>query len=77
MILLNQGESDPGGVGVLKASQGTTSKSLKTRLCILNLVTYLLILITSLAELFPAPFRKPEKFHNGMRQFHFGLALVH
>lgn len=65
----------PWGVGELEASQAIASKSFKTRLSILNLVTYSLILITNLTEFFPTPFRKPEKFHNGMRQFHFGIAF--
>jgi len=77
MIFPNQEESDRGGARALEASQDITSKSLKARLCILNLVMYLLILIVTFTELFPAPFRKSEKFHKGMRQFHFGIAWVH
>lgn len=65
------------GGGGIEVEEDTTSKTLKSRLCVLDFVTYVLILTTNPERSSSSfPLGKPEKVPNGMRQFHISFALV-
>ena len=49
------------GAGVMEAMEGRTSKAIKSRLCILGLVMYLLILIINLTEALPLPLLESQR----------------